>query len=218
MKQLKIPLTQKSPMTLMTLFVSALVVVLVSGCGGAVNAKIGGTVNGLAGGTSVVLQNNGTDTLTVTANGSFTFNKSVGSNDPYNVVVQTQPTGETCTVTGGTGTVASSGGDVTDITVNCVTGSSSTSAVSVSISGLASGATIVLLDNNTDALSITGNAATAAGGTIVQLFPTPLSVGANYNVTISTQPAGQSCTVASGTGTGQIPTSGSASAAIVTCT
>lgn len=187
------------------------------GCGGAVNAKIGGTVSGLAGGTSVVLMNNGTDSLTVSANGTFTFHTSVSANDPYNVTVQTQPTGETCTVTSGTGTVSSQGGDVTNVAVNCVTGSTATTAVSVSISGLGQGLDVVLLDNGTDNLSITGTASTAAGGTLVQLFPTPLTVGSNYNVTISAQPTGQTCAVASGTGTGQIPTSGSPSAVIITC-
>src|SRR5215475_3478862 len=63
------------------------------GTGGSVTATIGGTVSGLATGTSVVLQNNGGDSLTITANGAFTFKTAVtGPTDAYKVTVLTQPT------------------------------------------------------------------------------------------------------------------------------
>jgi hypothetical protein len=66
---------------------------------------IGGTVSGLTAGTSVVLQNNGGNNLTVSANGSFTFSTPATS---YNVTVLTQPTGLNCMVTDGTGTATAS--------------------------------------------------------------------------------------------------------------
>ena len=188
---------------------------VVAACGGAVNAKIGGTVSGLAGGTSIVLVNDGSDALTVNSNGNFSFDKSVGANNSYNVTVQTQPASETCTVVGGAGTVSSRGDDVTNIQVSCVTGSTSTSAVSVSVSGLGVGKTVVLLDNGIDALAVTGTSVTAGLGSLLQLFPTPLAISSNYNVTVGTQPAGQTCSVTNGIG--QIPSSGSAPAALVIC-
>ncbi len=51
---------------------------------------IGGTVTGLVGG-GLVLQNNGGDNLTVSANGAFTFPTSVSSGASYAVTVLTQP-------------------------------------------------------------------------------------------------------------------------------
>ena len=54
------------------------------GGGGNVTATIGGQIQGLATGASVILQNNGGDALTVTANGTFTFKTPVtGPTDAY---------------------------------------------------------------------------------------------------------------------------------------
>src|SRR6202012_5036724 len=67
--------------------------------------SVGGTVSGLTG--TVVLQDNGADNLSVTANGTFTFPTKLVSGSAYSVTVLTQPSGQTCTVSGGTGTVGS---------------------------------------------------------------------------------------------------------------
>ena len=77
--------------------------------------SVGGAVSGLSG--SVVLQDNGGDNLTVSANGSFTFATKLASVASYNVTVQTNPTGQTCTTANGTGTV--SGANVTNVAVTC---------------------------------------------------------------------------------------------------
>jgi 6-phosphogluconolactonase (cycloisomerase 2 family) len=79
---------------------------------------IGGTVTGLTG-TGLVLQDNGADNLTITKTGSFTFATALASGTAYAVTVSTQPTSpsQTCTVTSGTGTTAST--NVTGVTVNC---------------------------------------------------------------------------------------------------
>jgi hypothetical protein len=81
---------------------------------------VGGTVSGLVG-TGLVLQNNGGDNLTITANGPFTFATALPDLSPYNVTVLTQPTGpaQVCTVTNGSGTI--SGANVTNVQVTCVT-------------------------------------------------------------------------------------------------
>ena len=83
---------------------------------------IGGKVSGLAGSTSVVLEDNGGDALTVSSNGAFTFKTSITSGDPYAVTVKTQPSGQTCTVSGGSGKVGSA--NVTSVAVSCTTSSS----------------------------------------------------------------------------------------------
>jgi len=64
---------------------------------------IGGAVSGLASGESVTLANNGTDTLTVSGNNTFTFAARVDQNGSYAVTVTTQPNGQSCTVTSGSG-------------------------------------------------------------------------------------------------------------------
>lgn len=64
---------------------------------------VGGTVSGLGAGQSVVLRNNGGDDLTVNANGAFTFPMWIVHNTAYAVTVAGQPTGQTCSVTNGSG-------------------------------------------------------------------------------------------------------------------
>jgi cysteine-rich repeat protein len=164
-----------------------------SGTGGDANLgpfSIGGTVTGLpSGGAGVVLANNGGDTLTVTANGAFTFATKLTAGQSYDVTVTTQPSDtQTCVVMGGTGTVVA--GNVTSIHVNC-----STTAYTIggTISGLTG--TVVLRNNGSDMLSVTSN------GTFA--FAMPLASGAAYDVTVLTQPSNptQSCTVGAGTGT-----------------
>ncbi len=82
----------------------------------AVTPSIGGTVSGLSNG-SLVLQNNGANNLTVSANGPFTFATDVASGGAYSVTVLTQPTnGETCAVSNGSGTATA---NVTNVAVTC---------------------------------------------------------------------------------------------------
>ena len=80
--------------------------------------SVGGNLSGLASGKTVVLRNNGTDDLTLSANGAFAFATKVVGAAAYAVTVQTQPVGQTCTVSNGVGTVSSS--NVSSVTVSCV--------------------------------------------------------------------------------------------------
>lgn len=77
---------------------------------------IGGTVTGLAAG-AVTLQDNAGDDLVVSANGAFAFARRLAGGATYAVTVVRNPTGQVCTVTGGTGTLAAAG--VTTVVVNC---------------------------------------------------------------------------------------------------
>ena len=78
--------------------------------------SVGGTVSGLTG--SVTLQNNGGDDIIKTTNDGFAFVTELEDGVAYAVTVSTQPTGQTCEVTNGSGTIATA--DVTDVDVNCV--------------------------------------------------------------------------------------------------
>lgn len=77
---------------------------------------IGGTVAGLLG--TMVLQDNGGDNLNVTANGPFTFATPVANGAAYAVTVASQPAGETCAVTNGSGKATA---NVTTVVVDCST-------------------------------------------------------------------------------------------------
>ena len=66
------------------------------GSGGPATYSVSGTISGLTG--TVVLQNNGTDNLSISTNGPFTFRTPLPVNVAYNVTVLTQPTGQVCTV------------------------------------------------------------------------------------------------------------------------
>ena len=178
-----------------------------SNCGGVLDATIGGTLAGLSGGTTVVLLDNGSDPITLSANGTFTFDQTVSAQNTYNVTVETQPLGETCTVTNGTGTVTQNGGDISNITVTCNATTTSSNYVYVTISGLASSGTVTLSDGTSEQTFSANSAAPVA-------FTTALSYGTSYDVTVVTNPSGQTCTVANPAGS--ISSSGTTAAA-VTC-
>jgi 6-phosphogluconolactonase len=85
----------------------------------ATNFTIGGTVSGLAG-TGLVLQDNGGDNLSVSANGTFTFATAIAPGGAYAVSVATQPgtPAQRCIITAGSGSAAA---NVTAVVVNCLT-------------------------------------------------------------------------------------------------
>jgi Kelch motif protein len=149
---------------------------------------VGGTVTGLTG-SGLVLTDNGTDMLPISGTGTVPFTFKTQVPGAYTVTVQTQPTNpsQTCVVTSGTGTATT---NVTSVQVACSSGFT----VGGTVSGL-NGSGLVLADNGTDTLAITGT------GSIAFTFKSVVS-GA-YNVTVQTQPANpaQNCVVTSGSGT-----------------
>ncbi len=70
------------------------------------NYSVSGTLAALPAGSAVTIQN-GADSLTLTANGTFMFPTSLATGSPYNVTVTTQPggTAHPCTVVDGSGTI-----------------------------------------------------------------------------------------------------------------
>jgi len=161
---------------------------LLSACGGgSLNASVGGAVSGLGSGLSLTLQNNGGDNLTLTSNQSFTFATSISPNSTYNVTVLNQPTGQTCAVTNGSGSIDAMGDNIGNVSVSC----NVTSSVGGTVSGLLPG-TSVTLSNNGLLLQIDTNGSFA--------FPGLLLAGTPYNVSISIQPAGETCQVSNALG------------------
>ena len=105
-------------------FIAALSVLaisfIVSACSDKGNSAalfaVEGVVSGLTG--TLTLQNNGGDDLTVTTNGPFTFPTAMTPGSSYIVTVGTNPTGKTCVVSNGTGTILIS--NVTNVSVDCI--------------------------------------------------------------------------------------------------
>jgi N-acetylneuraminic acid mutarotase len=147
--------------------------------------NIAAAVSGLLANHSLVLQLNGANNLAVSANGTATFNAPIASGSTYAVTVLTQPVGESCTVTNGTGTVTTA--NISNVAVTC---SPTTYTVGGTVSGLTG--TVVLQDNAADNLSLTAN------GSFV--FNSPVASGSSYAVTVLTLPAGQTCAVSNATG------------------
>jgi hypothetical protein len=145
---------------------------------------VGGTISGLSG--TLTLQNNGADNLTVSINGPFTFATALANGSTYSIAVLSQPTGQSCTVANGSGTIAS--GNVTNTAVSCTTN------VLYTVGGSSSGLSgiVVLQDDDTDNLTLT------ADGPFT--FATALAAGSSYDVRVLSQPAGQICTVTNGSG------------------
>src|SRR5437867_8733303 len=151
-----------------------------AGCGGGGGGSssppvptytIGGAIAGLTG-TGLVLQLNGGGNLPVNANATaFTFVTQLAAGAMYNVTVFTQPTGpsQTCSVTNGSGNVASA--NVASISISCATNSFT---IGGTVSGL-TGTGLVLQNKLGNNLTIGGNGAFT--------FSTAILSGTTYAVT-----------------------------------
>ncbi|MCE9597507.1 MAG: hypothetical protein K8S54_06025 [Spirochaetia bacterium] len=147
--------------------------------------SVGGSISGMSSGDSVVLLLNGGSNLSVLqASPSFSWNVTDGTG--YTVSVMTHAAGKTCSVTNGTGTVASA--NVTNITVSCAF---NTYTVGGNVSGLCTGQSITVLNNS-------GNGQTVSGSGSFT-FPAQNDLS-SYSVTVSSGsvPSGVSCNVTSG--------------------
>lgn len=145
---------------------------------------VGGTISGLTG--TLSLLNNGSDALTTSTDGHFTFTAPITDGGSYAVTVQSDPIDQTCTVNNASGTI--NGANVTNVNVTC-----STNAYTVggTVSGLSG--TVVLQNNGTNATSMSSNGSFT--------FSTSIAQGSTYAVTVQTQPSTQTCTVSNDTGT-----------------
>lgn len=185
-------------------------VLITAGCGGGGGGgdsappppprfTLGGSVSGLSG--SGLVLANGTDTIAVDAGATvYTLPTTLTSGSPFSVAVQTQPTGQTCAVADGTGTMGSA--NLTTAAVTCIT---NTYTVGGSISGLLSSG--LVLANGSDTLAVAADATSFT-------LPTAVDFGGTFSVSVQTQPAGLTCSVADGSGT---VAEANVSSVVVTC-
>ncbi len=180
-------------------------VIILASCGTSpgYNYTVGGSVSGMVG-SGMVLQNNGGDTLTITSDGSFSFNTALSDGSTYSVTISTPPSSpsQTCIVTNGTGSI--SGAPVSNVLISCtmsshpvtVDGSGSFAYMTQSADNLIGAGNI---DNTTTigALSkiSTYNTGTNTNPTYLTIYPDP-ATGATD--------AGKYIYVANSASTGQI--------------
>jgi hypothetical protein len=152
---------------------------------------VSGNIIGLTGGQTVGLENSSTESGIITlSNGAFSFPAQADASS-YNITVPNQPASpQTCSVVYGSGTISSA--NVTNVQVTC-TGSQFYS-IGGDVSGL--NGTLSLLNNGGNVVVITDS------GNFE--FPQSVASGDQYNVTVGTQPLGQTCSVTTDTGTGTI--------------
>jgi uncharacterized repeat protein (TIGR03803 family) len=148
---------------------------------------LGGTITGLT--ASGLALANGTDVLHVSSGATtFTMPTKVAYTSSYALVIQTQPSPATCSIANGSGTMGA--GNVTNVKVTCT-------VVTYTVGGTISGLTatgLVLLNNGGDATTISANATQFT-------MTTGVAQGNPYAITVKTQPGGETCNVANGTGT-----------------
>ena len=152
------------------------------------------------------------DALAVPANApTFTMPQTVVSGSVYAVTVQTQPTGEVCTVANGTATMPPA--NVTNVAVTC---SAQAYTVGGTITGLNAGGLLVVsnlvLANGADTLTVLFGATTFT-------FSKPVAFGSSYDVVVQSQPSllglvQLTCSVSAGSG---VMGAGNVTNVVVTC-
>lgn len=173
--------------------------------------RIGGTLSGYVGGHGPVqVALNGGEPLSLTADGAFHFSTRLASGASYNAALVSVPETLVCTLTNGSGLVAST--DVTSIAVACVP---ALAGVSFTVTGLVTpdSVTVQLNGSAVDALPArTRRVTSAANGSYS--FDLAVPVGSTYDVVIAGQAVGNTCTVSNGSGTLGV---GGASNVLVAC-
>ncbi len=153
----------------------------------------GGAPSGILPAAGLVLHNNRGNASAINAGDtSFSFTTQIASGAAYDVTVFTQPTGQFCTVTNGTGTASAS---IPAITVKCV----AARTISVTVSGLG-GTGLVLQNRNSVGTTVVDNLPISIDGTFP--FNTRLVDGDTHTVSMLSRPRSppQDCVIAGGTG------------------
>ena len=157
--------------------------VTLSACGGDDAPElheVGGTVTGLSG-TGLVLENSSGDDLSVSADGSFTFPKSVARGATYAVSVKTQPTQppQTCVIANGSGRIGTV--DVIDVAVTCTLATARFAYVS-----------------NYDDLTISAFTINPTDGSLALVAGSPFATGAQQLFALTISPSGKFLVAADG--------------------
>ena len=149
--------------------------------------SIGGTIQGLSGEIELNWSIYG-DSQTFSANGPFTFAEFATTGSLYDVVIETQPDGQVCSIANGFGTASAT---VTTIVVSCVD-ENARFALRGGIAGLTG--TGLRIEAGP------GNSVEPAPGATTFALPVGLANAATYDVGIAAQPTGQTCVMQNASG------------------
>lgn len=141
--------------------------------------SIGGTISGLIG--NVTLAINSTGNLVINENGQFSFANKLIEGSSYQVSITSQPDDQVCTITSGNSGIASSS-SVSALSINC---EKLTYTVGGFVSGLVGDMRLSL--NNAETITVTNDGQFS--------FANKLESGANYEISITNQPIGQTCLI-----------------------
>lgn len=140
--------------------------------------SISGTVSGLVG---TVTISNGSESLTITADGAFIFTKPIQQGSSYSITVTSQPVGQICTIANSSGNIQSTISNISIVCANSFT-------ISGTIYGLLPASSITLLLNGSVTSSITGtNGIFSFSGSYAQ--------GSSLTFAISSQPSNVECII-----------------------
>ena len=156
--------------------------------------RVGGQLAGLGPGKTVVIADASGPSAAVSANGTYSLQLPAGT--AYSLRIQSQPVGQTCTLTNPSGTVSA---DVNNISVACLDNELPPGArpLGGSVAGLGAGKTLVL---QLSAQGITQEATVTTDG----LFGFAQPLAGPYSITVRSQPLAQTCTVAGGQGVADV--------------
>ena len=141
-----------------------------AGCGGGGGGggyTIGGVVHGLAAGSRVTLSNNGTDSVSVTGSGPFSFSTAIAAGGTYAVKVMSKPIGQTCSVSNGTGSNVTAA--VTSVAVNCAAVETVLHSFGAGTDGAQPDVLMQARDGNLYAVTAAGG--DAGNGTVFEITP-----------------------------------------------
>jgi N-acetylneuraminic acid mutarotase len=154
---------------------------------------VSGTVSGVSA-NGLAISDNGVTLAVASGATSFAFPVGLASGTSYAVSILNVPIGMSCSVTNGAGTITA---DVNNIAVKCAASSTPPPPpVTVTLGGTVNGLTAngLVLANDGGTVSVNSGATTFA-------FTSPVTAGTTYAVSVQTEPAGLTCSVANGAAT-----------------
>lgn len=143
--------------------------------------RVGGTISGLSG--NVVLELNSNESLSLSENGPFLFERPIDDQAPFEVRILETPSEQSCSLESALGVVH--GRNVNSIQVICAPRTYSIGGIVTDLNG-----ELELRINDSEVLSM------KASGPFT--FQTQLPKGHPYDVTVTTQPRGQACSISGG--------------------
>ncbi|WP_440030238.1 hypothetical protein, partial [Chromobacterium amazonense] len=146
--------------------------------------QIAGRLSGLRTGQQVILENNGSDTLTINANGTFKFPTPIARGGSYEVTVAQSPAGQTCSSANQSAAGVAIQNDVDTVQIVC---SNQAFLIGGILSGLTAGQNVTVQNNGGDALTLYRNGRFE--------FATSVALGGSYAVAVVQSPPGQTCSI-----------------------